>query len=57
METKLGVLEVLKIVERLEHNGRQSHTKIDYTKYLKMTAGPWREENDKGRATDVFFNK
>jgi len=40
METKFGVLEVLKIVERLEHNGRQFHTKIDCPQYFGMTAGP-----------------
>jgi len=28
METEFGVLEVLKIAERLEHNGRQFYTKI-----------------------------
>ena len=28
METKFGVLEVLKIAERLEHNGRQFYTKM-----------------------------
>jgi rubrerythrin len=28
METKFGVLEILKIAERLEHNGRQFYTKM-----------------------------
>ena len=28
METEFGVLEVLKIAERLEHNGRQFYTKM-----------------------------
>ncbi len=28
METKFGVLEVLKIAERLEHNGRQFYTRM-----------------------------
>jgi len=28
METKFGILEVLKIAERLEHNGRQFYTKM-----------------------------
>ena len=28
METKFGVLEVLQIAERLEHNGKQFYTKI-----------------------------
>jgi len=39
MDTKFGVLEVLKIVERLENNGRQFYTKIDCPKYFQYFLG------------------
>jgi len=39
METKFGVLKILKIIERLVNNGRQFYTKIGCPRYFQYCSG------------------